>query len=78
MAAFMFVPVMAVLVSVLVAMHHGFMAVLMAVVGMGACLMRMFVIMFVFAVATHGGSPPYTIYMIMVIRLPLSSVTGVR
>jgi hypothetical protein len=40
------------------AMHRGFMAVLMAVVGMGACLMRMLVLMFVFAVATHLGSPP--------------------
>jgi hypothetical protein len=35
MAALMFVLVMAIFVSVLVAMHPGFMAVLMPVVGMG-------------------------------------------
>ena len=58
MAAFMFVPVVAIVVRVLVAMDHGFMAVLMAVVGMGACRMGMLVLMFVFAVATHLGSPP--------------------
>ena len=58
MAALVFVLMMAIVVRVLVAMHHGFMAVLTAVVGMGACLMRMLVLMFVFAVATHLGSPP--------------------
>ncbi|MFH1595192.1 MAG: hypothetical protein ABIG94_02310 [Pseudomonadota bacterium] len=58
MAALVFVPVVAIVVRVLVAMHHGFMAVLMVVVGMGVSLMGMFVLMFVFAVATHLSSPP--------------------
>jgi hypothetical protein len=58
MAALVFVPVVAIVVRVLVVMDQGFMAVLMAVVGMGVCLMRMLVLMFVFAVATHLGSPP--------------------
>lgn len=58
MAALVLVPVMAIVVRVLVAMDHGFMAVLMAFVGMGACLMRMLVLMFVFAVATHLDLPP--------------------
>jgi hypothetical protein len=58
MAALVFVLVVAIVVHVLVAMDHGFMAVLMAVVGMGAGLMGVLVLMFVFAVATHPGSPP--------------------
>ena len=58
MAALVFVPVVVIVVRVLVAMDHGFMAVLMAIVGMGAGLMGMLVLMFVFAVATHLGSPP--------------------
>ncbi len=58
MAALVLVLVVAIVVRVLVAMHHGVMAVLMAVVGMGACLMCMLVLMFVFAVATHLSSPP--------------------
>jgi protein-S-isoprenylcysteine O-methyltransferase Ste14 len=58
MAALVLVLVVAIVVRVLVAMHHGFMAVPMAVVGMGACLMAVLVLMFVFAVATHLGSPP--------------------
>jgi hypothetical protein len=58
MTALVLVPVMAIIMNVLVAMDRDFMAVLMAVVGMGACLMHMLVLMFVFAVATHLGSPP--------------------
>jgi hypothetical protein len=58
MAALVVMLVMAIIVGVFVAMDHGFMAVLMAIVGMGACLMDMLVFMFVFAVAAHAGSPP--------------------
>jgi hypothetical protein len=58
MAALVFVLVVAIVVHVFVAMDHGFMAVLMAVVGMGAGLMGVLVLMFVFTVATHPGSPP--------------------
>jgi hypothetical protein len=55
----MFVLVMPVVVGVLMGMHHGLMAVLMAVVDMGPGLVFMLVLMFIFAVATHLGSPPF-------------------
>ena len=55
----MFVLMMPVVVSVLMGMHHGLMAVLMPVVDMGPGLVLMLVLMLIFAVATHLGSPPF-------------------
>jgi len=77
MTALVLVPVMVIVVRVLMAMDHGFMAVPMAVVGMGACLMRMLVLMFVFAVATHLGSPPFTKKIVTRVLL-LSRASPVR
>jgi hypothetical protein len=58
----MFVLVMLVVVDVLMGMHHGIMAVVMPVVDMGPSLVLMLVLMLIFVVATHLGSPPFYIY----------------
>jgi hypothetical protein len=55
----MFVLVMPVVVGVLMDMHQGLMAVLMPVVDMRPGLVLMLVLMLIFAVATHLGSPPF-------------------
>ncbi len=49
---------MAVIVHMLMGMAHRFMAVLMAIMGVFHRLMFMLMLMFVFAVAAHVGSPP--------------------
>ena len=54
MAALMLVAVMAVPVGVLVGMHGDLVAVLMAVVAVSLGLVSVFVLVLVFAVATHG------------------------
>jgi hypothetical protein len=59
MAAAVLVVVMAVVVAVLVVMDGGLVAVLMAVVGMRLGLMGMFVLVLVFAMATHANSTPF-------------------
>jgi hypothetical protein len=58
MAALMLVAVVAIVMSVLVAMNCGLMAVLMPAVDMGASLVLVLVLMLVFAVAAHTVSPP--------------------
>lgn len=54
---------MAVVVHVLMGMLTRLMAVLMAIMGMGHRLMLMLVLMFVFAMAAHQGSPPFLIFI---------------
>ncbi len=58
MAALMFVDVMAFVVCVLVAVDGGLVAVFLAVVAMSFSRMGVFVLMLVFAVATHLVAPP--------------------
>jgi anaerobic C4-dicarboxylate transporter len=53
-----FVGVMALVVGVLVAMNGGLVAVLLAIMAMGLSPVDVFVLMLVFAVATHAVSPP--------------------
>ena len=55
----MFVAVMALVMSMFVAMDRRLVAMLMAVVDMGLGPMGVFVLMFLFAVATHAVSPPF-------------------
>ena len=59
MAALVFVAVMALVMTMLMAMDRRLVAMLMAVVDMGLGPMGVFVLMFLFAVATHAVSPPY-------------------
>jgi len=60
----MLVLMMIVPMNMLVGMRSGLVAVLMSVMSMGACLVRMFVLMFIFAVATHLESPPFLCILI--------------
>ncbi len=53
MAALMLVAVMAFVVAMLVSMDRGLVAVLRAVMAVDCGLVDMFMLMFVFAVATH-------------------------
>ena len=55
----MVVGMMALVVGVLVAMNGGLVAVLLAIMAMSFSPMGVFVLMLVFAVATHLGSPPF-------------------
>jgi hypothetical protein len=57
--ALVFVVVVTFAVHVLVRMLAGFVAMLMAFMGMGHGIVFMFVLMFVFVVATHSVSPPF-------------------
>jgi len=57
--------VMAVVVHMLMSMLTRLMAVLMAIVGMRHCLVLMLVLMFVFVMAAHVSSPPFTICFII-------------
>jgi hypothetical protein len=59
MAALMIVGVMALVMGVLVAMDGLFVTVFMAVVDMALGAMGVFVLMFIFVVATHAISPPF-------------------
>jgi hypothetical protein len=58
-AAAVIVLVMAVVVGMLVSMCHPLVAMLVAIVAMGNGIMRMLVLMLVFAVAAHPDSPPF-------------------
>lgn len=53
MAALMAVLMMPVVVGVLMSVHRGFVAVLMAVVAMGLALVPVLMLVLVFAMATH-------------------------
>jgi len=55
----MVVGMMALVVGVLVAMNGGLVAVLLAIMAMSFSPMGVFVLMLVFAVATHLGSRPF-------------------
>ena len=55
MAALMLVLMVPVAMCVLMGMHPGLVAVFVPVVGMGAGLMAMLVLMLVFAMATHAA-----------------------
>jgi hypothetical protein len=59
LAALVFVGVMALVVGVLVAMDGGLVAVLLAVVAMSLSPVGVFVLVLLFAVAAHRGSPPF-------------------
>jgi len=52
----MFVPVMPVVVSVLMGMHHGLVAVLMAVMAMRARFVLVLMLMLVLRMAAHKSS----------------------
>ena len=60
MAALMLVAVMPIVVGMLMVMDGGLMTVLVAVMGMGLGPVCVFVLMFVFAVAAHAVSPPFS------------------
>jgi len=55
------VVVMAVIVGMLVGVHHLFMEVLMPVMGVAHRLMPVLMLMFVLAMAAHSASPPFPI-----------------
>jgi len=55
----MLVLMMPVCMSVFVAMHPALVAVLVPVMGMGAALVAVFVLMLVFVVAAHTALPPF-------------------
>ena len=72
----MFVLVMLVVMGVLMGMHHGLMAALMPVVDMGPSLVLMLVLMLIFAVATHLGSPPFYTLKGISTFLPVKGTLG--
>jgi hypothetical protein len=59
MAALVLVLMVPIVMGVFMAMHPGLVAVFVPVVGMGAGLMAMLVLMLVFIVTTHAVSPPF-------------------
>lgn len=67
MAALMVVRVMALAMGVFVAMNHGLVAVLLAVVSMGLGAMSVFVLVLIFAVATHVFPLLYTKFLIHIV-----------
>jgi hypothetical protein len=64
MAAGVPVLVMPIVVSVLMGMSHGLVAVLMPVMGMGLRVMGVLMLMFVLVVAAHGSSLLSTLFFI--------------
>jgi hypothetical protein len=59
MAALVLVLMVPVLMGMLMGVHPCLVAMLMPVVGVGASLMAVFMLMLVFIVAAHAASPPF-------------------